>query len=239
MQRLRHRGGDGDRGVRHAGPSTTERRAALRASLPAPPRIPVAAPCSVSLAHTCLSSLPDRSLRLCACTSSARAPMSIIFENSALAPRPAARSSVAAAPLCSCLPSCASALRLHCSRFYPSHSFCGCRQATKFCCLLNSYSMRFRHRTARDVSPSSATTRRLDARVDIDSGDPVTHRWPAPEPLLSHHPLPTGGEERAGQWARSSGDRATGRRPIGEAARRRGRRRARRRRRRESRKVGR
>ena len=76
-------------------------------------------------------------------------------------------------------------------------------------------------------------TRRLDARVDIDSGDPATHRWPALEPLLSHHPLPTGGEERAGQWARSTGVRATGRRPIGEAARRRGRRRARRRRRQE------
>ena len=62
--RLRHHGGDGNRGVGHADPSTTERRAALRASLPAPPRILVAAPCSASLAHTCLSSLPDRYLRL-------------------------------------------------------------------------------------------------------------------------------------------------------------------------------
>ena len=50
--RLRHHGGDGNRGVGHADPSTTERRAALRASLPAPPRILVAAPCSASLAHT-------------------------------------------------------------------------------------------------------------------------------------------------------------------------------------------
>ena len=116
---------------------------------------------------------------------------------------------------------------------FPTHSLCGCRQATKFCCLPFFFSVRFQNGRARDVSPSSATTRRLDARVDIDSGDPVTHRWPAPEPLLSHHPLPTGGEERAGQWARSTGVRATGRRPIGEAARRRGRRRARRRRRQE------
>ena len=56
--RLRHHGGDGNRGVRHADPSTTERRAALRASLPAPPRILVAAPCSASLAHTIYLTLP-------------------------------------------------------------------------------------------------------------------------------------------------------------------------------------
>ena len=91
-----------------------------------------------------------------------------------------------------------------------------------------SFSMRFQSSRACDMNPSSATTRRLDVCVDMGSGDLVTHRWPVPEPLLSHHPLPNGGEERAGQWARSTGVRATGRRPIGEAARRRGRRRARR-----------
>jgi hypothetical protein len=119
MQRLRHHGGDGNRGVRHADPSTTERRAALRASLPAPPRILVAAPHAAHRLHT-RASLPCptvifacervRAVRGHRCQPS--------FENSARAPRPAARSSVAAEPLCPCLPSCASALRLHPSRFY-------------------------------------------------------------------------------------------------------------------------